>query len=79
MIAIVIAVGEPVSLLKLAGAIEAAHIPVVTGLVLYLDLRTLPKDLRPSAPVVAMTALAGLFFAGFAGYYLYDLATGGGG
>jgi hypothetical protein len=34
--------GEPVSLLKIAGAIEAAHIPVVAGLMLYLNQRTLP-------------------------------------
>lgn len=39
--------GEPVALLKIAGAIEAAHIPVVTGLMLYLNHRTLPADLRP--------------------------------
>ena len=62
--------GEPVALLKIAGAIEAVHIPVVTGLMLYLNRRTLPADLRPSWFAFAMTALAGLFFAAFAVIYL---------
>ncbi len=39
-------IGNPVQLLKLAGAIEAAHIPIVTGLVLYLPIPTLIKALR---------------------------------
>jgi Mn2+/Fe2+ NRAMP family transporter len=39
--------GEPVGLLKAAGAIEAAHIPVVTALVLYLNRSWLPPELRP--------------------------------
>ena len=65
--------GEPVGLLKLAGAIEAAHIPVVTGLILYLNHRLLPADLRASPAVFIATALAGLFFAGFAGLYVFQL------
>ncbi|MFB2771186.1 Nramp family divalent metal transporter [Pelatocladus sp. BLCC-F211] len=46
-IAIYLFVGEPVALLQTAGGIEAAHIPIVTGLTLYLNHRMLPKqDLR---------------------------------
>jgi hypothetical protein len=68
-------VGEPVGLLQLAGAIEAAHIPVVAGLTLYLNHRFLPPDLRPSRPTVVMTGLAGLFFAVFAVVYVVQVLT----
>lgn len=74
-IALYIAAGEPVSLLKIAGAIEAAHIPFVTALTLYLNHTQLPRELRPSWAVTAVTALAGLFFAVFAGYYLLTLLS----
>ncbi|MDQ3041504.1 MAG: Nramp family divalent metal transporter [Acidobacteriota bacterium] len=72
-IALYLIFGEPITLLKIAGAIEAAHIPVVTGLMLYLNHRTLPADLRPSWFAFAVTALAGLFFAAFAVIYLVSL------
>ena len=52
---------------------EAAHIPVVTGLILYLNHRELPDDLRPSRISLIVTALAGLFFAAFAVIYLVSL------
>jgi Mn2+/Fe2+ NRAMP family transporter len=68
-------VGEPVQLLKWAGAIEAAHIPVVAALTLHLNRTRLPAALRPSWPVAAMTSLAGLFFAVFAVYYAVQLAS----
>ncbi len=74
-IALYLLMGEPVGLLKLAGAIEAAHIPVVTGLTLYLNHRLLPADLRPSWPVFAATLLAGLFFAIFATVYVIGLVA----
>ncbi|CAA9430112.1 MAG: hypothetical protein AVDCRST_MAG74-3637 [uncultured Pyrinomonadaceae bacterium] len=72
-IALYLIFGEPVALLKIAGVIEAAHIPVVTGLMLYLNHRTLPEDLRPSRISFAVTALAGVFFAAFAVIYLVSL------
>ncbi|MGQ0571054.1 MAG: Nramp family divalent metal transporter, partial [Armatimonadota bacterium] len=75
-IALYLISGEPVGLLKLAGAIEAAHIPIVTGLILYLNSRRLPEGLRPSGPVFAATAVAGLFFAAFAVIYLFRLVSG---
>jgi Mn2+/Fe2+ NRAMP family transporter len=74
--------GKPVGLLQTAGAIEAAHIPIVTGLVLYLNHRMLPKDLQPSMFSFSATVLAGLFFLAFAGIYLYQTffaASGAGG
>jgi hypothetical protein len=67
--------GEPVALLKIAGAIEAAHIPVLTAIILYLNLRWLPPDLRPSGATTVATAVAGLFFAGFAGVYVFQLLS----
>jgi Mn2+/Fe2+ NRAMP family transporter len=72
--------GQPVALLQLAGGIEAAHIPIVTGLTLYLNHRMLPKELRPSKLTLGATAIAGLFFAVFAVIYLLQLigVLGGG-
>ncbi len=68
-------VGEPVRLLKAAGAIEAAHIPVVAALTLYLNRRQLPAPLRPSAPVIVATSAAAIFFTAFAAYYLVGLVS----
>ena len=65
--------GEPVSLLKIAGAIEASHIPVLVILILYLNLKRLPADLKPSAFTIICTSLAGLFFAAFAAIYLLQI------
>ena len=72
-VAVYLLFGEPVSLLQTAGGIEAAHIPVVTGLTLYLNHRMLPEKLRPSKFIFAGTVIAGLFFAGFAGIYSLQL------
>lgn len=66
-------VGEPVGLLQIAGAIEAAHIPVVVGLTLYLNHQVLPPQLRPSKFTFGLVVLAGLFFATFAVIYLLQL------
>lgn len=66
-------VGEPVGLLQLAGVIEAAHIPILAGLTLYLGRRELPADLRPSRFTFFMTALAAGFFAVFAALFIAQL------
>jgi len=67
-----LAIGEPVRLLKIAGAIEAAHIPFVALLTLALN-RCLPSALRPSAATIIATVVAAAFFAAFAGYYVWSL------
>jgi Mn2+/Fe2+ NRAMP family transporter len=67
-------IGNPVQLLKLAGAIEAAHIPFVAALTLYLNKKVLPKQLQPSTIVFSITVVAALFFAAFAMIYLLQLA-----
>ncbi|NJO68214.1 MAG: Nramp family divalent metal transporter [Bacteroidetes bacterium] len=67
--------GEPVKLLKLAGVIEASHIPVVTGLILYLNHKTLPLKFQPSKMVFWITVLAGIFFTLFAVVYFVQLLT----
>ena len=59
-------VGEPLTLLVIAGAIEAAHIPVVALMTIILNRRLLPTDLRPSPASLAMVGVAIVFFAGFA-------------
>lgn len=66
-------VGKPVSLLMVAGGIEAAHIPVVAGLVLYLNRRRLPSALAPSTFSFWATAVAGIFFVLFAAFYILQL------
>lgn len=76
-VALYLLVGQPVRLLQAAGAIEAAHIPVLAWLTLYLNHRELPEGLRPSRFVVVATALAGLSFALFALYYVWTLIPGG--
>jgi Mn2+/Fe2+ NRAMP family transporter len=65
--------GNPVELLKIAGAIEACHIPIVVAVVLYLNHKSLPEELRPSTITFIFTAVAGLFFAGFAAVYLMQV------
>jgi Mn2+/Fe2+ NRAMP family transporter len=65
--------GEPVTLLKIAGAIEAAHIPVLVVLVLYLNHKSLPRELKPSLFTFACTVIAGLFFATFAVIYILQV------
>lgn len=72
-IAVYMFFGEPVGLLQTAGAIEAAHIPIVTGLTLYLNHRMLSDKLRPSGFSFWGTAIAGLFFGVFAVIYLLQL------
>jgi hypothetical protein len=68
-IAVFLWIGEPVPLLQFAGITEAVHIPIVTGLVLYLNQRVLPTGLRASAPVFWITVAAGVFFLWFAGFF----------
>jgi Mn2+/Fe2+ NRAMP family transporter len=71
--ALYLLIGEPVTLLKAAGAIEAAHIPVVAGLTLYLNHRDLPRQLRPTGFATAGTSLAGLFFVAFTIFFLVEV------
>ena len=65
--------GKPVSLLMVAGGIEAAHIPVVACLVLYLNRTKLPAELAPSRFSFWATALAGVFFMLFAVFYILQI------
>lgn len=66
-------IGNPVRLLKLAGAIEAMHIPVVAALTLYLNRKLLPPALQPSRFSFFISVVAALFFAAFAVVYLLQL------
>jgi Mn2+/Fe2+ NRAMP family transporter len=65
--------GKPVSLLMVAGGIEAGHIPVVACLVLYLNKTKLPQELAPSPFSFWATAIAGLFFVIFAVFYILEI------
>ncbi len=65
--------GEPVGLLKLAGAIEAIHIPVVAILTLMLNRTQLPRVLRPGPVAITGTLVGALFFLAFAAFYAFGL------
>ncbi len=58
----------------MAGAIEAAHIPVVTSLTFDLNHTLLSRTVRPSWPLKGMTAAVDNFFTPFALYDLVHLA-----
>ena len=66
--------GEPVGLLKIAGAIEACHIPFLVALILYLNHKELPPELKAGRFTTIMTVVAGLFFVAFAVVYLLQIA-----
>ncbi|MFY1636234.1 Nramp family divalent metal transporter [Solwaraspora sp. WMMB335] len=68
--------GDPVTLLTLAGSIEAVHIPLVAALVLWLNRRTVPPALRAGPIATALVVTAVAFFTGFAGYYLWQQIVG---
>ena len=73
-IGVYLVMGEPVGLLKIAGAIEACHIPFLAGLILYLNHKELPADLKAGRFTTIMTVVAGLFFVAFAVVYLIQIA-----
>lgn len=68
--------GDPVALLTLAGSIEAVHIPLVAGLVLWLNRRTMPSALRAGRVATALVVAAVVFFTWFALYYLWQQFVG---
>ncbi|WBB98039.1 MULTISPECIES: Nramp family divalent metal transporter [unclassified Solwaraspora] len=68
--------GNPVALLTLAGSIEAVHIPLVAGLVLWLNRRTMPRALRAGWAATALVVAAVVFFTWFALYYLWQQFAG---
>jgi Mn2+/Fe2+ NRAMP family transporter len=75
-IAVYLAAGQPVTLLAIAGVVEAAHIPLVAALTLYLGRTRLPRDLQPGRVAFACTVAAALFFLAFAVAYVVQLVTG---
>jgi Mn2+/Fe2+ NRAMP family transporter len=68
---------DPVDILSLAGIISAAHLPVVVTLTLYLNLRHLPKGLRPGPLWTAATLVAILFYGFFSAFFFYNLLRPG--
>ena len=60
-------------MLKIAGAIEAIHIPIVASIILYLNWTSLPDGLRPSLASLIGTAIAAIFFGLFAAFYVLSL------
>lgn len=68
---------EPFQFLAIAGIIEAVQIPFLALAALYTNLRHLPRGLRPSLPVVLVMVATGVFFLGFAVFYLWAELLGG--
>lgn len=65
-------VRNPVQILSIAGTVAAVHTPVVVLLTLYLNMKRLPKPLRPGIFSIVCMILSGLFFTAFA---IYHFAT----
>ncbi|MCM4078896.1 Nramp family divalent metal transporter [Paractinoplanes hotanensis] len=68
--------GDPVALLTVAGSIEAVHIPLVAGLTLWLNRRSLPAALRAGRIATTIVTAAIVFFTGFALFYLWQQVAG---
>lgn len=66
-------VRNPVDILSIAGTVAAVHTPVVVFLTLYLNLKRLPKALKPGAFSITCMVLSGLFFTVFAAYHFATL------
>ncbi|WP_089007789.1 hypothetical protein [Micromonospora viridifaciens] len=64
--------GDPVALLTLAGSIEAVQIPLVAALVLWLNRRAVPPQLRAGRVAAALAVAAVVFFTAFAPYHLWQ-------
>ena len=71
-------VRKPVDILAIAGTVAAVHTPVVVFLTLYLNMKRLPKALRPGAFSITCMVLSGLFFTGFAVYHFATMGSSGG-
>lgn len=66
-------VRNPVDILSIAGIVAAVHTPVVVFLTLYLNMKRLPKALRPGGFSISCMVLSGLFFTVFAVYHFATL------
>ncbi len=64
---------EPVEILSIGGTIAAVHTPVVVILTLYLNSKSLPKELQAGKFVFASAIFAALFFSAFALFHFADI------
>lgn len=64
-------VRNPVDILSIAGTVAAVHTPVVVFLTLYLNMKRLPKALRPGSFSISCMVLSG-----FAVYHFATLGSG---
>lgn len=62
--AIYLAFSDPVEIMSASGVIGAAHTPFIAALILLVNLRDLPEQLRPGILSVSLLALAGLYYLG---------------
>jgi len=61
---------EPLELVTIAAVLNAVSMFVHTGLMLWLNLTSLEKPLRPSPLRIAMMSLAFIFYGGFSVYVI---------
>jgi len=76
-IVIIALFSDPVRVMSASGIIAAAHTPFIAFTALYVNRTRLPVALRPGWFITLSMALAGLFYLGFAGVYLWDYFAGG--
>nr|WP_256526406.1 Nramp family divalent metal transporter [Gilvimarinus sp. DA14] len=76
---IVLLFKDPVKVMSASGIVAALHTPFIALTALYVNRTRLAHDIRPGIIATVSMTLAGLFYLGFAGIYLWDLVAGGSG
>lgn len=68
-------VGDPVAIMSVSGIVAAVHTPFIAFMIVLLN-RRLPPELRPGWAARWTVLLAAVFYLGFGGVYLAELAWG---
>ncbi len=71
-VVIVMLFKDPVKVMSLSGIIAALHTPFIALTALYVNRTRLPEQIRPNGFETSAMCLAGLFYLGFAGLYVWD-------
>jgi Mn2+/Fe2+ NRAMP family transporter len=64
--AVIVVVGNPVTIMAASGVVAAVHTPFIVVLILLVNSRSLPRSLRPGRASIAGLVAAGLFYGTFA-------------
>lgn len=74
-IGIILTFDDPVAVMSASGIIAAFHTPFIVLAALFVNRTRLSQELRPGMFVTFSMGMAGLFYLGFAGVYLWSLAV----